>query len=320
METRTLRSVSRGAVKLAGLLVAGTVAACTQGVALDDAGADPGDAATASGCEDGAVTAIVNGALDPTLLPLSGGQVLAVARVTVGPECSGVVIASRWALTAAHCVSGSARGPLWLGVEADRPDRSVEVAAVHPHPFLDVALLELAVDAHDVLGALEPVPIVPFALPPLVGEHAEAAGYGRREDGEAGARRFLSAPIVEVVGEEIVIDGGASSGLCSGDSGGPLFVLGASGVRVAGVLSVGDPSCVGRSRFARLDVIRAWIEERVGATPPDEPACGTVDELGQCRGATAVRCVDRALRFETCGESQRCVAGDEGARCAPSCL
>jgi hypothetical protein len=184
------------------------------------------------------------------------------------------------------------------------------VSTVHAHPFLDVALLELAGDAKAALPALEPVPIVPFPLPPLVGSLAEAAGYGEREDGASGARRFFSAPIVDVLGEEIVIDGVGVAGTCFGDS----------GVRVAGVLSAGDPSCVGRSRFARLDVIRPWLESFLGATAPDDPACGDVDALGTCRGATAVRCEGGTLRFETCAVDRVCTTeGGTGARCASTC-
>lgn len=278
---------------------------------------DAGTVRLLPSCSDAGGQAIHFGAGE-TRLPLTPEQASAVARVDLGTPCSGMVVAPRWVLTARHCVTEASTRRVLVGF-GEIPDVQIDVARTVSHDVVDLALVELAVEARTAMPGLEPVPIVPFALPPLVGALAEAAGFGEREDGESGARRFFAAPIAEVIGDAVVIDGMQRGGTCFGDSGGPLFVSGAGGVRVAGVLSEGDPSCVGRSRFTRLDTVRAWIESYVGPTPPDEPACGDVTSAGLCRGSSALRCAEEVLRIEVCDLGETCSSVAGTATCMPLC-
>lgn len=195
---------------------------------------------------------------------LTAAQALSIARVDLGVDCSGVVVAERWVLTAAHCVTTSHRRSVRVGPDGTE----LEVAGVVRHDFVDVALVELARDATESLPELEPVAITASALPGLVGATGQAAGWGARERDATATLRFFDSRIESVAGELVTLGAIAGGGPCMGDSGGPLFVAGDRGLEVAGVLSAGDPSCRGRTSFARVDVVRTWIAARTSSSPP----------------------------------------------------
>jgi hypothetical protein len=70
---------------------------------------------------------------------------------------------------------------------------------------------------------------------------------------------------VDLAGHELTIDGEGRHGVCFGDSGGPVMVIDSGGVTsVAGNLSWGDPDCLGKDRYTRVDTNRAWLEGLLG--------------------------------------------------------
>jgi hypothetical protein len=273
-----------------------------------DAFCDPGDERS---------SAVYFGSREDTTLMLTPGQVLAIARVELGGGlCSGLVIAPRWVLTAAHCAGGS--GTVSVGADPDRLEHSLRVRRAITHPSLDLMLLELASDATAEVPGLTPVAVYGASLTGLVGRTGEAAGYGQREDGRSGDRRFTAERIVGVSREYISIDGEGRRGVCFGDSGGPLMIREGGQVYVLGALSNGDPSCVGVDNYARVDEGRPWIESNVGPLEPPADPCMGETLAGRCEGATAIWCESSVIRRRECGRcGQRCgnVAGVGGAYC-----
>lgn len=164
------------------------------------------------------------------------------------------------------------------------------------------------------LPTAAPTPINTESLESHLGEIAEAAGYGRQEDGTFGEREFSAEPMVDLRGEFVLIDGEGESGVCSGDSGGPLFILASDGtVRIAGDLFGGDGSCVGIDNYSRTDIAVDWIESYTGPTIVD--GCGSITESGRCFGDMALYCADDELQAETCSSACGWDDSEDGFRC-----
>lgn len=268
---------------------------------------------------------IFNGSRAPSYVPLSAEQRLAVVGIglyDVDSFCTGTLIAPDVVLTAHHCTAGQAASRLRVLFGPDDFNPELVLAAVEKreHDQLDLALLRLEALPSSSLD-VSPIPIVTRPLGPAdIGITLEQAGFGQTESGDDDGLYFVTERLwgYEGPASYLVVDGQGERGVCTGDSGGPSMRRNAEGeARVVGALGWGDYSCVDRDRYARVDVVRPWIEAWTGPTPEPTPvSCGEAAVVNACSldVATAFECVDGSLRVTSCHpDEERCHEG----RCVP---
>ena len=200
-----------------------------------------------------------------------------------------------------------------FGPDDQDPDLRVQVAEVIQHPSHDMALLRLSERFVDSI-AVTPIPVWTgdfSASDP--GRIMEQAGYGRTESGSGEGRRFVAELLhgFEDSGNLHVVNGEGQHGVCFGDSGGPSMLITDEGhVAVAGVLSWGDPSCVGYDRYARTDRFKSWIEQHIGPLAEEVAprSCENLPETGRCdvNQERVYQCEDDVLTVEVCEAGTYC--------------
>jgi len=219
---------------------------------------------------------IVGGALD-TAHPA------AVAYLMNG-KCTATIIyvsgGSGWALTAAHCLSGT------LGVLRQGQNHAsgqfdvqytVDAVVAHPDygkaPMFDFAMLHF-------VGATASTPVMPAISPAeddlQVGSTVTLVGYGQTESGGTTMRRSIDKPIAELTELRMIYDQ-SSGGHCFGDSGGPAVRVVAGEDRVAGVASTvtdATPQCSDFGTSSRVStVFDTFIMPTIAGMPSQLQTC-----------------------------------------------
>lgn len=240
--------------------------------------------------------AIINGVADTN--PAHG----AVAALTYGQTssafCSATLIAPDVVLTAAHCVGWASPGVIFVyfGGDVEAGGQWVGVSKVMPHPRYsrqgfewDIGLLRLSGPAP---ADATPIPALPAHLGLTVddeGAEVEFVGFGRTESNTSGTKLTVPGSIARVCdGPEVCAYGGggevaprafaysmSGGGPCSGDSGGPAFILRDGVEHVAGVTSYGDQDCVYYGVSTRPDSYASWIQAFVAGVEED---CSTAED------------------------------------------
>lgn len=342
--------VKRLRIVLAGTALVATTLACAPppiaGTELDGGAVDPvtDPICRAVSAKQVPPAPITNGRLTPTAVALNEGQQLAVGAILrsfgdgLSNSCTATLVTPDVVVTAAHCVWGH-RGPtspsrvrFGIGPDMAVPMHALSVAAIHVHPAYaeqrgdaryDIALLKLTAPATAVMPSLVPIPINREPLgATLVGAQIQAVGYGMTdpEDGSNTRKFWTTEEVVGVTAIDIVVDGKGRSAVCFGDSGGPLLHVSADGlVRVHGILSWGDPTCLDRDHFGRVDTHLAWLESPEVGGPLDEGPCGEISDSGLCDGTFARRCESgRRVSTDCADTGERCGPGSDGhVGCVP---
>jgi hypothetical protein len=185
--------------------------------------------------------------------------------------CTGVALAPRLVLTAAHCLAGAA--DTLVAIRAGGRTTPVEVEATLRHPAYDSAApraRRISIDL-GLVRLAKPLEGFKFAeiadAPPPLGGRVTVAGFGvvseggPASDGHARAADLAVAAPLSRVTLWAADPKGAGLGACHGDSGGPIF---ADDGRLVAVVAwtngLGGRGCGAVTQGPLVAPARGWID------------------------------------------------------------
>jgi len=258
----------------------------------------------------------------------------AVVAYLHGSKCSATIIAvdgnNGYALTAGHCIGGSL-GNIRQGDNTANGQFDVQYPVVEAvtHPdygqgsgesqLLDFGMLRFT-------GASAATPVIP-ALSAAQdnisqGTQLDMIGYGITESGPTTLRYHMLKGTSQVTDLRLVFDQ-TSSGMCSGDSGGPcMHNVGQE--RVAGVNSytTGSAGCTGSNTDGTAVRVSAvydtFIMPFINGTPYQPQTCDQCEEAHTVNGACTQHIID-CFDNTACSDYVDCINGCFNQLCVDQC-
>lgn len=194
-----------------------------------------------------------------------------VGLLSAGGTCTGTLVAPKWVLTAAHCVSGKSATSVkfTVGGKTYSSDAIKVHPSYNPNAFSlgnDIALVHLTA----AVSGITPAALASTA--PKAKQSVTIVGFGLTGTGVtgqttgAGTKRYGTQVIDFVLAPHILwmFDKNETSSIAQGDSGGPAFAMGTTSiVGVASGVSVGSGGKIGvwgtYAFETRVDIHRTWL-------------------------------------------------------------
>lgn len=264
--------------------------------------------------------AILHGDVDETH-PAVVALLLGKSEDAFEGSCTGTIVKVDaqnhvgWVATAAHCVQngvalavqaedyGSAES-ISYGVIDWEADRHYTTSNGH-HDF---AMIRIA-------GVDASTPVLPLTTAPdglAVGSRVTSVGYGMTSDGAGNTKRNSVDKTLAEVTDDLLGYDQATSGICFGDSGGPVIAGSGASERVVGIHSfVTQSDCTGKGYSARVADELAFFEQQL-AKPLPKPSCELCEKVaksgvGPCSEPTAACLADAECRgyYECIGDPKK---------------
>lgn len=267
-------------------------------------------------------SAIINGALDkahPAVVALLLGK-----DSSAGGACTGTIVkrdAARgigWVATAAHCIDSGVA--LVLQTEDYGTGEFIQYSVIDYEADPRYSSADLGYDFAIVrIGGVDAsTPVIPLTDDPddlAEGMEVTSVGFGTTGSGMNTSRRFVKKPLARVTPELLGYDQRAS-GVCFGDSGGPVIAGSGASARVVGIHSFVSGGCNREGYSARVTSALEFYGRQLAKVP--EPSCAVCETIATGGTGTCAQLTTSCLNDDECRGYYECIG--DGKKTAAECF